>query len=441
MSDMAPPKGTFDIIPFCPNAEDIWKSTYQWNHIESIIRQITTEYGYHEIRTPIFERTELFHKTTGETTDIVTKEMYTFQDKGNRSMTLRPEGTPCVMRAFLDNQLQQLASVHKFFYLAPMFRYERPQAGRYRQHHQFGVEVIGNGTPEQDVEVIDLLYSFHQRIGIQNIQLCINSLGTPDCRAQFRNALRGYLKDHFAQLSRDSQTRFENNPLRILDSKDLGDQELLKNAPLLSEFLSSDAKNHFAQVCDLLGELNISYKIEPKLVRGLDYYNHTVFEVMVENIGAQSSIGGGGRYDGMLKSMGGPDLPTVGFGTGLERLLRTLLLQGTMENTRQVPFVTIIPLGNSALKYGMRLSKELRQKGVPISIELGQRKAKAAMKIADQIGSQFVCVIGDQELEQEKLEIKNMGTGDTHPLSLIHVEKEIVNLYNAYIAKGTKNAI
>lgn len=289
---IAIPPGVFDIIPI--DDQEKWKSSYLWAHVEKIIRETARDYGYQEIRTPLFERTELFQRSVGDSSDIVSKEMYSFEDKGGRSLSLRPEGTAPVIRAFIEHQLHQKASVQKLFYIAPMFRYERAQAGRYRQHHQFGAEVIGNASPEQDAELIDLLYTLYQRLGLKNLTLFINSIGDNTSRQAFRKALKDYLAPQAALLSPDSQTRLELNPLRILDSKDPRDQEIVARAPSILNFLSEEANTHFEDLKRLLTLLRIPYQVNPLLVRGLDYYNKTVFEVVAGELGAQNSIGGGG---------------------------------------------------------------------------------------------------------------------------------------------------
>jgi len=275
------PKGTFDILPYSGEA---WQQSDLWQYVENLIRKTAAEYGYKEIRTPIYERTELFDRGVGETTDIVMKEMFTFQDRSARSISLRPEGTASVARAFVENNLQQLGTTHKFFYIGPMFRYERPQSGRYRQHHQFGVEAYGISTPEQDAEVIDLLLKVH-----------LNTVGDLESRQLYRDALMEYLKPHFDELSADSKARFEKNPLRILDSKDPKDREIVKHAPSILNHLTPDAKAHFQKLCHILDQIHVPYEVDDRIVRGLDYYNKTVFEVLTEDLGAQNTIGAGGR--------------------------------------------------------------------------------------------------------------------------------------------------
>lgn len=401
--------GVFDILPQDP--KEAWRCIHLWTFVESQIRQIAAEYGFQEIRTPIFERTELFQRGVGETTDIVSKEMYTFLDKGNRSMSLRPEGTAAVMRAFIENQLHQNAPVQKFFYIGPMFRYERAQAGRYRQHHQFGVEAIGSPTAEQDVEIIDMLYTLYTRLGLKNLKVNVNSIGDNESRLKFRNALKTYLQEHYERLSSDSKMRFETNPLRILDSKDPGDREINAKAPSILDFLNEESRSHFDKVQHLLKDLNIPFSINPLLVRGLDYYNKTVFEIVAGELGAQNSVAGGGRYDGLLKNLGGPDLPATGFGSGLERIIQTMLKQEVPLPKPYAPQIFLIPLGEKAKDTSFNLLHKLRQQGITALMDFGDRKINKLMQYASNIGADHVAVIGDNEIESGQVELKDMANG------------------------------
>jgi histidyl-tRNA synthetase len=403
------PPGVFDIIPI--DNQESWKSSYLWSYVEQMIREIARDYGYQEIRTPLFERTELFQRSVGDTTDIVSKEMYTFEDKGGRSLSLRPEGTAPIMRAFIEHHLHQTPSVQKLFYIASMFRYERAQAGRYRQHHQFGAEAIGNATPEQDVELIDLLYTLYQRLGLQNLTLFINSIGDPTSRQAFRQALKAYLTPHISLLSPDSQTRLEVNPLRILDSKDPRDRDIVAHAPSILDFLSEEARAHFEELKRLLNLLHIPYQVNPLLVRGLDYYNKTVFEVVAGELGAQNSIGGGGRYDGLLADLGGPDLASIGFGTGIERILQTMINQNVSLPRPDHPILFLVGLGEKAKDTCFELLHALRGQGIPSQMEFSSKKVGKSLQYASQIGATYVVVIGDHELETQEVEIKEMATG------------------------------
>lgn len=409
-------KGVFDILP--KDGEARWRESHLWQHVESQVRQICDVYGYREIRTPLFETTELFTRSIGTHTDIVTKEMYTFQDRAGRSLTLRPEGTAPVMRAFIEKNLDQKGAIHKFFYLYPMFRYERQQAGRYRQHHQFGIEAIGSSSPYQDVEAIQLLWKFYEKLGLKDLTLHLNSIGDLEARKAFRHALKLYLRPHFQDLSPESQERFEANPLRILDSKNAHDQKLLTEAPTLMEFLSDESKAHHQQVCDLLEEEGIPFNANLNLVRGLDYYNNTVFEITSDALGAQNSLGGGGRYDGLLHQLGGPNLPAFGFGAGLERIILTMLAQKVSHPAYPSPLLFIIPLGQAAQKRCFRLTSELRQHNLPVEMDLSGKKLKNAMRYADNLAARYVTVIGDQELESANIELKEMSTGHTQSLPI-----------------------
>jgi histidyl-tRNA synthetase len=338
--------------------------------------------------------------------------MYTFEDKGGRSLSLRPEGTAPVMRAYIEHQFHQTPSLQKLFYIAPMFRYERAQAGRYRQHHQFGVEAIGNSSPQQDAEVIDLLYTLLQRLGLKNLTLCINSIGDTADRQAFRQALVEYLTPRASHLSSDSQARLQTNPLRILDSKDPKDQSIVATAPSILDYLSEESRGHFEDLKKLLDVLKISFQVNPLLVRGLDYYNNTVFEVMAGGLGAQNSIGGGGRYDGLLSELGGPDLPSIGFGSGIERILQTMIHQKVPLPEQGRPTLFLIALGEKAREACFELLHSLRQKGIPSQMEFGNKKIGKALQYADQMGATYTAVIGDHELELQEVELKEMATGN-----------------------------
>ncbi len=406
-------KGTFDILPFETAEEDKWRESSRWQYLEEVMRRTAHDYGFKEIRTPIFEKTELFIRGVGESSDIVTKEMYTFIDRGERSMTLRPEGTASSMRAFVEKKLYSQPGLHKYFYIGPMFRYERPQAGRYRQHHQFGAEAIGIGTAHQDVELIDMVCEIYRRLGLKNLTVQINSVGDAASRAAYKEALTQFLKPFLAALSQDSQVRFTKNILRILDSKDLGDQKILQEAPMLGDFLTPEAKAHFDEVLKLLEAFKIKYAINPKLVRGLDYYTKTVFEITTEVLGAQNSIGGGGRYDGLVEAVGGPNLPSVGFATGMERILQTMLKQGAPFPAVPHPLVFFVPMGQDALNLSFELVCALRHEGIPAEIDLSGKKVQHGLQLANQVGAEYAIVIGDEELKTRNVKLKNMATRES----------------------------
>lgn len=415
------PKGVFDVLPKEPAAEDAWRASDHWQYLEAVIRKCCSDYGYREIRTPIFERTELFVRGVGDSSDIVTKEMYTFLDKAERSMTLRPEGTAPVMRSFVENRLHQMAGLHKYYYIGPMFRYERPQSGRYRQHHQFGIEAIGLGQPQQDVETIDLVLEIYRRLGLKGLKVMINSVGDADSRGPYREALVSYLEPHFDQLSEESRVRFGKNVLRILDSKDPADQKLLEKAPSILDFLSADAKQHFYEVQKLLLKMKISFEVNHKLVRGLDYYNKTVFEIVSSELGAQNSIGGGGRYDGLCALLGGPDLPAFGYASGLERILQTMTKQQAHFPKSPHPLVFLVPMGDAAYSYCYELLFELRHRKIPAEMDFSGKKMQHGLQLANAQQAEYCIVIGDQELSSGKVELKKMATRETQKIDLLEI--------------------
>lgn len=408
-------RGVFDILP---EDTELWRQVHLWHYVEERARALCKAYHYHEVRTPLFETTDLFTQSIGTTSDIVKKEMFTFEDRGGRSLTLRPEGTAPVLRAFIEKNLAQQSHLHKFFYLYPLFRYERQQAGRYRQHHQFGVEAIGASSPFQDVEVILLLWTFYQALGLRDLTLHLHSIGDEEARRLFRDQLKEYLRPHLSNLSEESRERYDTNPLRILDSKAPEDKALLAEAPRMLELLGPASRAHFTRVCELLTEMGIPFLIDHRLVRGLDYYTDTVFEVTSDAIGAQNSLGGGGRYDGLLKRLGGPDLPSCGFGTGLERVLQTMIAQGVALPPFPTPLLMLLPLREAAKTKAFHLAAALRAQGYTVEIDLQDRKLKQALRYADQIHARFVLIIGEEELASGKAELKEMATGTSRPVLL-----------------------
>ena len=434
------PKGLFDITPLEKEAKDLWKHSQFWREIEDTIHEHASEYGFHEIRTPIFESTELFQRSVGTDSDIVSKEMYEFKDRAKRSLCLRPEGTASVMRSLVEKNAFSHASIQKFYYIGPMFRYERPQAGRYRQHHQFGAEAVGIKAPEQDAEIIDFLYSFFCKLQLKDLTVKINTLGNKESRQQFRSQLIDYLHPKLDQLSEDSQKRFTNNPLRILDSKSPADQAVLQHAPKLMDVLDSASKDRFEQVLHILKLLNIPYTVDPLLVRGLDYYNETVFEIQSSVLGAQNSIGGGGRYDGLVHTLGGPDIPAVGFGSGLERIIQTALKQEVLPSPFIGPDLYIIPHGKAAIDRCLSITRELRVCGVRTEMDFSKRKIGKMMQTANQQKALFTVIIGDEELQTKIVKIKQMDNGKTLTLQLdnfvesvgdILMEREFQQLSNS----------
>lgn len=401
------PKGTQDILP---------GAVEKWQFFEGKAREVCRRFMYGEIRTPIFEATELFRRGVGETTDIVEKEMYTFTDKGDRSMTLRPEGTAGVVRAYVENKMYGDPDITKLYYIGPMFRYEQPQAGRYRQFHQFGVEAFGSSDPSLDAEVIALGYQFYQEIGLKGFTLEINSVGTPAIRAAFRQKLLEFLEPKREQLCKDCRSRMDRNPLRVLDCK--VDQEHFAGAPSLLEHLDEESAGHFEKVQSYLQEMNIPYVINPKLVRGLDYYTHTAFEFKAAGIGSIDTIGGGGRYNGLVSEVGGPEQTGVGFGLGLERVLLVLENQGAALPSATVPDVYFIALGGAAERQIVSLLNAVRAKGLVAEKDYGGRKMKAQMKSADRLSAKYAAILGDDELSRGEIVLKTLATGEQESIPL-----------------------
>ncbi len=411
------PTGVFDIVPSAP--DDQWREVHLWQYVEGVCRQVAADYGLSEIRTPIFERSELFKRSVGVETDIVSKEMYLFQDRGGRELALRPEGTASVIRSLVSSGNFSPVTALRYFYIGPMFRYERPQAGRFRQHHQFGVEVFGISAPEQDAELISLVMHLYQRLGLPHLKAFINSLGDAGCRSRFREALLAYLSDHVKNMSEDSQRRFERNPLRILDSKDPADQVIVAKAPSILDFLSPEDRIHFNRVQELLTALDIPYEVNPLLVRGLDYYQRTVFEVTSGKLGAQNTVGGGGRYDGLLGQLGGPDLPSIGFGTGLERIIQLLIKENLTDRAVKAPItLVILPIDEKAKMYALQLAEALRSKSVRCLIDYSGKKVKQSVAHASDIGAQWLLVVGDKELETGVGSLKYLQDGSKTEVSL-----------------------
>ncbi|MCX7714210.1 MAG: histidine--tRNA ligase [Clostridia bacterium] len=397
------PKGTKDLLP---------SDSYKWQYIESIFRETCINFGYSEIRTPTFEHTELFERGVGDTTDVVEKQMYTFNDKSNRSITLRPEGTASVVRCFLENNLYANSLPAKMFYNISCFRYEKPQAGRLREFHQFGVEAFGSGEPSLDAEIISLAITFLNRLGLKNLELNINSIGCPECRKRYNEALREYFYNNYTQLCETCKGRLERNPLRILDCKSPICQDIAKNAPILLDYICDDCRTHFDSVQTILNDIGIKYGIDAKIVRGLDYYCKTVFEILSNNIGAKSAVCGGGRYDGLVEELGGTPTPAIGFGLGIERLILALDSQEiTIPNENKLD-VFIASVGENASKHVQKLAYLLRNQGISVDFDHMKKSLKAQMKYADKIGALYSVVIGDDEAEKKQAEIKNMKTGE-----------------------------
>jgi len=410
MTRINAPKGTYDILPQ-GNPKDPWTVTANWRAIERIARELAELYHFDEIRTPVFEHSDLFHRGVGETTDIVSKETYTFTDRGNRSLTLRPEGTAGVVRAAIENGLlNDQGSRLKVFYIGPNFRYETPQRGRYHQHHQFGVEAFGIAEGDQDAECIQLQTEFYRRCGVKDLSLRINSLGDAESKRRYRDALVDYLTPAASRLSEESQRRMTENPLRILDSKDPRDVEAVKGAPPAAEYLSDESNKHFSRVRKLLDDAGVPYNVDGNLVRGFDYYTGVVWEVTAAGLGSQNAVGGGGRYDNLVETLGGRPTPGVGFGSGLERLLIALDEQGVTLSKPDKPLVWLVAHGDAARDHNAALLRELRSAGVIADMDPSGRAVKAQFKLAEREGARYAVVVGDTELSSDTVVLKDLAT-------------------------------
>ncbi|NPV29680.1 MAG: histidine--tRNA ligase [Firmicutes bacterium] len=400
------PRGTKDLLP---------GEIEKWQYLEKLARELCKIYGYQEIRTPIFEHTELFLRGIGEETDIVQKEMYTFTDRGGRSITLRPEGTAPVVRAYLEHRLDAQPQPVKLYYLGPMFRYDRPQAGRFRQFHQFGFEVFGSHDPAVDAEVISLAWDFLSRLGLSGLQVELNSVGCPACRPSFAESLRTFFGMHRDSLCSFCQARLERNPLRLLDCKIPGCREVGRDAPLLLDYLCDDCCAHFSKLQDLLGVLNIPFQVNARLVRGLDYYTRTVFEVSLEALGAQSSLAGGGRYNNLVEACGGEPTPGIGVALGLERVLLALEKLGVGLPLEAPELVFVAAVGETNFQQlnreALRLVAELRRAGYAADKDYLGRSLKAQMKFAGKIGARYVIIMGEKELREGNFILRDMKEG------------------------------
>ncbi|WP_202711192.1 histidine--tRNA ligase [Sporosalibacterium faouarense] len=403
------PKGTKDVLPF---------DSYKWQYLEGLFRDICKSFGYKELRTPTFEHTELFERGVGETTDVVQKEMYTFEDKKGRSITLKAEGTAPAARAFIENKLYAEAQPTKIFYITPVFRYERPQKGRLREHHQFGIEVFGSNDAAVDAEVMSIVATLYKKLGLNEVELHINSIGCPECRKKYNETLMNYLSTKIDNLCKTCQSRYDKNPMRILDCKVESCQEEIKDAPLILDHICDECKVHFEKVQDYLSSLNIEFTVDPKIVRGLDYYTKTAFEFVSSGIGAQDTVCGGGRYDGLIESIGGPSTPGIGFGMGIERLMLYLETNNIeIPNSDEVD-VFIVTIGERAEKEAFKILYNLRNNGVSADKDYLGRSMKAQFKYSNKINSTYTIVIGDEEIEKDVVTLKNMKTGDQNEIKL-----------------------
>ncbi|MBF2171199.1 histidine--tRNA ligase [Staphylococcus epidermidis] len=414
------PRGTQDILP---------QDSAKWRYIENRLHTLMELYNYKEIRTPIFESTELFARGVGDSTDVVQKEMYTFKDKGDRSLTLRPEGTAAVVRSYIEHKMQGDPNQPiKLYYNGPMFRYERKQKGRYRQFNQFGVEAIGAENPSIDAEILAMVMHIYESFGLKHLKLVINSIGDSESRKEYNEALVKHFEPVIDTFCSDCQSRLHTNPMRILDCKIDRDKEAVKNAPRITDYLNNDSKSYYEQVKLHLDNLNISYVEDPNLVRGLDYYTHTAFELMIDNPeydGAITTLCGGGRYNGLLQLLDGPDETGIGFALSIERLLMALDEEGISLDVSEDFDLFVVTMGEGADRYAVKLINDLRRNGIKVDKDYLNRKIKGQMKQADRLNAKYTVVIGDQELENNEIGVKNMISGETENVQL----DELINYF------------
>ena len=408
-------KGTQDILP---------DQSYKWQDLENKIHATMMLYNYGEIRTPAFEKTELFDRGVGTETDIVSKEMYSWIDQGGENLTLKPELTAPVSRSYIQHNLGSQQPLTKLYYIDALFRRERPQKGRYRQFHQFGVEAFGSEHPEIDSEIIAIAVTLFNQIGIKDLSLKLNSIGSETCREDYKKELKQFLKPHFDKLSKVSQARFEKNPLRILDSKSPNEIDIIKNAPQISEFWTKDDKDHFDELCSYLDAMNISYSIDPKLVRGLDYYSRTTFEIISSSLGAQDAICGGGRYDGLVEIIGGKPTPGIGFAAGMERILMIINDANTKENIK----IFIVGLGDSVRPVVAKLTNDLRHNNLSSECDMLRRSMRAQMREANKLGAKYAIIIGENELQQNQVQLKDLVSGKQKTIDMSSIVSHMTSL-------------
>lgn len=411
--------GTKDILPI-----DIPK----WRYLENIVISTMSRFNYKEIRTPVFEETSLFARGIGEATDIVSKEMYTFIDRSGTSITLKPEMTAGVVRAFIEHSLDKKQSLNKLFYISPMFRQERPQAGRFRQFHQFGAEALGSNDPILDAEIIIIAFDIFKQLGLKNLSVKINSLGIPESRENYKNILKVYLTKYFNDLSSESRKRFDTNILRIFDSKEEQDQKIMLNAPLLIEHLDTESLEHFEIVKRTLLSAQIPFEIDPKLVRGLDYYTHTTFEIVSGSVGSQSALCGGGRYNLLVKELGGSDVPGVGFASGIERVLLACENEKSFTLKEETIDLYIVTLDKELIDFSYKTATELRRKNINVELDYLLRSVKAQMREANKLNAKFVLMVGGEEFKNDQLMLKNMSSGEQLNLHKSDLTKIITQL-------------
>ena len=409
--------GTKDILPL-----DIPR----WNNLENIVKKTFGEFNYKEIRTPIFELTQLFARGIGEATDIVGKEMYTFLDRSGDSLTLRPELTASVVRAFVEHSLDKKQGLNKLFYIGPMFRQERPQAGRFRQFHQFGAEALGSHDSLLDAEMIIMAFDIIAKLGLKNLEVKINSLGVPASREEYKIVLREYLNQHFDQLSEESKKRLDTNILRIFDSKDTRDKSIMVSAPLLIDYLDEESIRHFEKVKSALSAAKVPFQVDPSLVRGLDYYTHTTFEIISGSVGSQSALCGGGRYNGLIQELGGPDLPGVGFAAGIERILLACENENSVQPVIDSTDLFIVTIDKTLQEFSFQTALQLRRNGLLVELDYLSRSVKAQMREANRLNTGFVLFIGGDEFSRGEVVLKNMKNGE----QTIHAKENVIEIIN-----------
>ncbi len=411
------PKGTKDILP---------EQVYKWQYVEKKFDELCERYGFKEIRTPVFEHTELFTRGVGDTTDIVQKEMYTFEDHGHRSITLKPEGTSPAVRAFIEHKQYAEVQPTKYYYVTPCYRYEKPQAGRLREFHQFGIETFGTGDMLADAEVICFANDFLNEMGVTDIRLRINSVGCPECRKKHRAALKDFLKPNYDRLCNTCKDRYERNPMRIIDCKSPECQEIVKGAPMMIDYLCDDCREAFEDLQKNLDALGIEYEVDPTIVRGLDYYTKTAFEFVTDAIGAQGTVCGGGRYDHLVEEVGGPPIPGVGFGLGIERLLLLMENLGVEIPEPDAVDAFIAVMGDEAKAYGLKLLRELRNKGIKVQMDTLARNVKGQFKYANRLGARYTVVIGDDEIKAGVVSLKEMASGQQREVKMENLAEELI---------------
>lgn len=401
------PRGTHDVLP---------SESFAWQHAERTFAALVHLYGYREIRTPMFEDTDLFVRTSGDTSDIVTKQMFQFTDKGGRDITLKPEGTAPAVRSYLEHHLGEPNAVTRLWYFTPVFRYERPMKGRYRQHHQLGVEMLGSSSPEADAEVMEIAVRFYERLGLKELKILVNCIGRAETRGRYRDAILEHAKSYLQGLDEEQRARAERNPLRLLDSKDPEAVELMASAPSILDYLEESSQRHFDRLLQALTDASLPFEVKPQIVRGLDYYTDTVFEIQSSDLGAQSALCGGGRYDGLVKSIGGPDTPAVGLGMGVERLMIVLEALGLLPKTPPLD-AFVVAATESARAAVRELVREIRHAGFSVNADLDGRNLKQQFKLADKSGARLALVIGDDELQAGTVSVRHLADGSQRAVS------------------------